>query len=357
MNYDGIDEKAYLKTLSSLLLLVQQPSLSSIKEEISHKVFESLEVYIESDKAFLKIQEDLQLNPAKVVAELNNEEDLLLLHLFYAMKKNTLDEKEMANMKTLLKIGYFAKLVTKHGIQNILKPDFNSLNGKGVEKELLAMTITYFALSDLRKTFTKSFAKYAKDAAEENIEVAKKHLSETEISKVNVLLIESLLGETRSEVEINTENVFLVAHAAKHPDLSAALSEPVVTDFKPIKEQIILSLDSKVISKIKNYNEVFKQVEKHYCDEFVKQHWNVKPIAKDDLVRLCDDRGISFDTLQFDENSLLCKNACLSIHCPFFLKTTDKFKRHMGGWQGKFPVGFHRFVKARANQPADKLYA
>lgn len=33
-----------------------------------------------------------------------------------------------------------------------------------------------------------------------------------------------------------------------------------------------------------------------------------------------------------DEASLLCKNACLSPKCPFFLHTCEKFNRHLGGW-------------------------
>lgn len=46
----------------------------------------------------------------------------------------------------------------------------------------------------------------------------------------------------------------------------------------------------------------------------------------------------------------------MSPLCPFFLQTSEKFNRHLGGWQGKMPLGFHRFVKARANQTVEKLY-
>jgi len=119
---------------------------------------------------------------------------------------------------------------------------------------------------------------------------------------------------------------------------------------------VVASVDENTIKKIKGFNELFLSLEKHYSKLFVEQHWNVQPLSKEELVAHCERKGVVFDTLLFDDASLLCKNACLSPLCPFFLQTSEKFNRHLGGWQGKMPLGFHRFVKARATQTADKLY-
>lgn len=93
-----------------------------------------------------------------------------------------------------------------------------------------------------------------------------------------------------------------------------------------------MSLDESAIKKVKVFNEVFGKLETMYTELYVKRHWNVQPIPKDELIKHCEAKGVVFDTLQLDEASLLCKNACLSPACPFFLQTNAKFNRHLGGW-------------------------
>ena len=55
--------------------------------------------------------------------------------------------------------------------------------------------------------------------------------------------------------------------------------------------------------------------------------------------------NINIADLKFKPSGLL-NNACNAPNCPFFLKVTNEvnLKRHLDGWVGRMPMGFHKFV-------------
>ncbi|KAL4480346.1 hypothetical protein ABPG74_020862 [Tetrahymena malaccensis] len=385
-NFDLLEEDAYLNALSSALIVAYQPQNLSIRSAITDLIFESLEVYYDEDKRFQNVQDELSADPNKVVLDYKDKIDELFLYIFFAQRSKRIDSDQLEDVMNKVKVLFFSSAVTKHGLYSIIKPDFESIGMDAVEEELKKQVNSFFSLSDFRKGFSSCFTDFAKKAASQKLHISKKLIYDDEISKVPLRLIEALLEDyqkskiqvTQMEVEKSSSSgkmmeepkdgeesaerkalymdyIYLASHVQKYP-LNEAFSNPVEKDIDTIKQQVIASVDEASIKKIKGFNELFSKVEEHYVKVFIEQHWNVQPINKEQLIKYCEEKGVVFDTLQFDEASLLCKNACMSPLCPFFLKTSEKFNRHLGGWQGKLPLGFHRFVKARANQTVDKLY-
>lgn len=86
---------------------------------------------------------------------------------------------------------FFASAVSKSGLSSLVKPDFKSI---GFDLETLKKNVTqFFSLSEFRKNFSSFFATQSKSAASHQLRIAKKLLYETEISKLPLQHIETLL--------------------------------------------------------------------------------------------------------------------------------------------------------------------
>lgn len=96
-----------------------------------------------------------------------------------------------------------------------------------------------------------------------------------------------------------------------------------------------------------------------YYKEFKKLHWNVLPMKKEELEKDCAAKGIDFAALGYSQDSGLCKNACMSKTCPWYLFIRNKdrsLRSHLGGWQAFLPRGFHSYVKTHPQVTSEQIY-
>lgn len=146
-------------------------------------------------------------------------------------------------------------------------------------------------------------------------------------------------------------------HAHIHQE--NCFAQPVSRDYTALKQFSLQKLNEETIKTVKGFSEFFKSVDNEYARRFQQRHFNITPFSKQQLQeKYCKEANVDFASLQFDPHSGLVQNACQSPQCPFFLQVRPKFKLHLDSWQGKLPIGFHRFVKARlAIQNNEELFA
>lgn len=128
-------------------------------------------------------------------------------------------------------------------------------------------------------------------------------------------------------------------------------------DYQALKKFSLQKLNEETIKTVKGFSEFFKSVDNEYAHRFQQRHISITPFTKQELQeKYCKEANVDFATLSFDPHSGLCQNACQSPQCPFFLQVRPKFKLHLDSWQGKLPIGFHRFVKARLTLANDEVF-
>jgi hypothetical protein len=99
----------------------------------------------------------------------------------------------------------------------------------------------------------------------------------------------------------------------------------------------------------------FKKI---YLQGFKACHWGVTPKSWDEIVEICKAKGIDASKLEYNPETKMVRNACLSDNCPhqFVPKTRRKLANHMGGWQGLCPRSFHAFVTERSSESPEEVY-
>lgn len=117
--------------------------------------------------------------------------------------------------------------------------------------------------------------------------------------------------------------------------INKALMTASLNDIGKDKKKMAHRIKTKILSKAKV----------QYYQEFQKIHMNVKPMAWEEIVALCEQKGIDHSKLVYDKSSMMLLNACMAPDCPHFLKPNSKpLRDHLGGWQDKMPYGFHLFI-------------
>lgn len=98
-------------------------------------------------------------------------------------------------------------------------------------------------------------------------------------------------------------------------------AKPVIKDEKLAQKIILGKFDFDTEFKDQNYiTKHLKGVKAVYLDQFQKTHFDILPMTKAKLLKLCEERNIDPSTLKLNESSGLLSNACQSPHCSHYLK-------------------------------------
>ena len=129
------------------------------------------------------------------------------------------------------------------------------------------------------------------------------------------------------------------------------------SDPAKIKEATIQSLGFNKIGKLSNFTQMQTQLKKTVVDKFGERHWEVRPFDHKELMEICAKYNLKIEDLKVKPSGLL-HNACNAPNCPFFMKITNEvqLKKHLDTWQGKMPLGFHKFVAAHQEKESEVIF-
>jgi hypothetical protein len=188
--------------------------------------------------------------------------------VFYGQRTKRLDKDELDEIRRKMTVLFFSSAVSKNGLSSLVKPDFKSI---GFDLETLKKNVTsFFSLSEFRKNFSSFFAKQSKSAASHQLRIAKKLLYETEISKLPLQHIETLL---------------LSKYLKENPEVSSTTQGP--KEGEPVEESKVS--DSKEVKKDDEEKEqgMSKELEEEYIylashvGKYSLEEAFTKPIEKD----------------------------------------------------------------------------
>ncbi|EGR31807.1 zinc-binding dehydrogenase family protein, putative [Ichthyophthirius multifiliis] len=349
-NYDIFLEDAYLVLLSRVLVFAEKNKNQNLKEI----VFKNLKIYIDSrPNLFLEIEQNFQEGKIKD----QYDSGLLYLYLSYysSFNNDKFSKKSVKDLSNILVLNYFIALIQKNTLISLIQTDFNWSIDDQVE-DFKKKTLSFYYLGELRKELPKYICELVLSGKNSQITLNEGLVYAEEIGFVPLKNIEQY-----TEIQnLQNEYISFICHCNKYKGEKVFTME-LVNDFTELKK--IKSKTNGRISKqpfalrhLKKYPEFFLNMEKLYIENFRQNHKIINILSKQQIADICKEKGIDFDTLQFENDSNMCKNACVSINCPFFLKTSVNFKKHMGGWQGSIPQGFHRFIKSKANMEFEQIW-
>lgn len=124
-----------------------------------------------------------------------------------------------------------------------------------------------------------------------------------------------------------------------------------------IKEITLASLSLNRTGKLANFTQLLTSLKQTYIKKFGMLHWEVRPFEHKELEEMCLKRDVKFSDLKFKPSGLF-HNACNAPNCPYFMKVTDEvnLKKHLDGWVGKMPMGFHKFVARHLQKTNEEVF-
>lgn len=129
------------------------------------------------------------------------------------------------------------------------------------------------------------------------------------------------------------------------------------SDSQKVKEKTLASLSANQTGKLAHYTQLVSDLKKSYIETFAQKHWEVRPFSNKELEELCQKHNISVNDLKFKPSKLF-NNACNSPNCQFFMKIVDEktLKKHLDGWAGRMPIGFHKFVGKNREMDGELIF-
>jgi hypothetical protein len=362
---DDILEDAYLSLLAGLFEIAYKKNDEKAKE-IVEKIYFSIKAISQTPRV-KKLLEGFKAGDAKTLAEIPTL-GLFYLLTYYLSRENPSKEENEEYVQKLW-IAYFSKKLETKKI-----PDFVTTEQESNVKEELKKKYTPEYIS---KTF------YTGQAIKNHLKVnLEKEIKENDQIGAHAKVIlnknvytadtnENLSFEVTKRLSQDAAGINLadndvlnyLAHCVKFQTNQERYANLLASDseeaYKTLAKEFLTKDDSskKLVKRI-SY-QLLDEMSQVYYKQFKKLHWNVLPMKKEEVETACKQKNIDFNTLGYCEQTGLCKNACMSKECPWFLfvrKKERSLRSHLGGWQSFLPRGFHAYVKANPTSTAEAIF-
>lgn len=176
---------------------------------------------------------------------------------------------------------------------------------------------------------------------------------------ISFKLIKTIFKEVLPETPVKSENAMIyLAHCVNHTTNSETEPVTVTMDEAKFKLTEVISKNESGGIKKKLMYSCMDSFKKTYIKVFKTNHWGVTPKSWDEICAICKIKGIDVSKLEYNPDTKMVRNACMSDNCPhqYVPKTRRKLANHMGGWQGLCPRSFHAFVTQHATESPEAIY-
>ena len=362
---DEVLDQAYLSLLTGLFEVAYKKN-DEYANEIIDKIYWSLCI-IEREPYFEKIVNGFKNGDGEVLASIQST-GLFYLVVYYLSRKIK-DQEECEEFVQKLWIAYFSKKFETKKIGDFVSTEQESNIKEELKKKYTTEYIlkTFYTGNHIKTHLKTNLAHEIKsnDQIGQNAKILlNKTIYTADINDTINFDTTKRLSKDSAGVELKEDDIInYLAHCILHPQakdrFSALMSADTQSSYSAIAKEFIVKDDtSKQLVKRINY-QLLDELAVVYYKEFKKHHWNILPQKKEELEKECAAKQIDFNSLGFNAESGLCKNACMSKSCPWYLfvrKKDRSLRSHLGGWQGFMPRGFHAYVRGHPSIPADQIF-
>lgn len=362
---DSVLEESYLSLLSGVFELAYKKN-DAFAQDLLEKIYYSLKL-ISNQPYFKRLVDGFKNGDASVLAGIGSVR-LFYLLVFY-LSREIKDKEECEEYVQKLWIAYFSTKLTTRKITDFVSTEQESnlkdeLKKKYTPEHIMKTFYTGHSIKEhLKVNLEKEIKENSKIGGGSKV-ILNKSVYSWDVNDVQSFDVTQRLSKEAAGVEVKDEDIMVyLAHCVKHATAQERYANLISTDLAAASQALakeFLTKDDtskKLITRI-NY-QLLDELANTYYKEFKKLHWNTLPLKKAEIEKECKDRNIDIKTLGYDETTGLCKNACVSKSCPWFLYVRNKarsLRSHLGGWQSFLPAGFHLYVRGNPSKTADEIY-
>ncbi|KRX05847.1 hypothetical protein PPERSA_03784 [Pseudocohnilembus persalinus] len=356
-NADILIEDSYLILVGHFLTVIfnqfnQQQKQE--KQEFLQKAYESLHVYYKFNQSFQQRALLLNKNPQIYFKNYGDDHVLKTLTMvFYLVQGGQINQQQKEKLFEIFNLYFFNKFVKQFNsdINKILKPEITEKEKDIMRKYFQENINSYYSISAFRKGFSLKLEELLQKSSSDAV-IPKKDLYNNDKNDLSLQTLEAF-GKLMLEKSYKyTDYSMMAKHVCQNPE--KYLETEVNWDLQDLNKVVLSQINQENIKFMPGYSVFFEEIEQLYTQNFQQNHWGIRPIKQEEVKQICKEKGIEYGQLKFTISGLL-ENACCARNCSFFLQPREDLDKHLAGWQGKIPKGFHRFVNSRLEMSSKQL--
>ncbi len=368
-----LNHYAHLGALSGLFGYILTKPKSEWRKNIINKIKYTTNIYLNRIR-LQKFVDILWENPARaVITEIPNDEikcesiTKLLLMILVSAKDKT--PEQLAEVMCHVWKEYIGRLI---GTNNNVSKWFDFENPDALSEQIIfpdfeSVYSHEFTVMETKKEIEKAIRTFKYDKPQNlNVKLNIDKLTNEwnggsvgNISWMGLKEFTNVIGCT-----ITDDNVFqYLTHGLIHSSSLDRMNK--ILNFEDSKDWVINELIGLKFTKFREQiiNEYKIKGDERYSSLFVLEHQTILPMHKNTIIQEATNLGIdvcaeTFDSVyQFNPNSKLLSNACMSKECPYYLIPRNDFSSHIEKMKSApdFIHSYHRTIYACKNKPINNI--
>lgn len=362
---DIILDDSYLSLLSGLFELAYKKN-DAFAQGLLDKIYYSLKA-ISNQPSFKRLVEGFKAGDADVIASISSLRVYYMV--VYYLSREITDKEECEEYIQKLWIAYFStKLASKNITDFVSTEQEDNLKDELKKKYTPEYVIkTFYTGNSIKKHLKVNLEKEIKENSKIGAQakvILNKSVYTWDVNDPQSFDVTKKLSKDAANIELTDDDIMMyVAHIVKHSSAKERYSSLISNDKETINQTLskeFLTKDDTSKKLIKRISfQLLEELAATYYKEFKNLHWNTLPLTQAEVETECKAKNIDIKTLGYNPATGLCKNACVSKSCPWFLYVRNKdrsLRNHLGGWQSFLPIGFHHYVRDHPTQTATEIY-
>lgn len=355
---DAVNDSSWLVILGDLFI----HAMKKDDFETVEKVASTLQA-LKEDKEFKMIYEGVEANDSSIYSKFKSE-GLFYATMYAISQEGELDSEEKDEIVQKIWIRYFGERLTNDSITSFIQTESAKNLKVGIMAKYTPQVLCdkFYTSREVVRHIKNNFHQELDEVAGEQQSTGLALLPSGFTSDVNKFISYAFLKKLALKIngsKLDDNKTFLyLGHCVKHHQNS--LNEPLSEDINEAKVELASNFQSGQDIKLKKriIFQCMDEMKRAYFKKFKQIHWNIQPMEKEEVIAACEERGIDFDELDYNEESKMVRNACMARDCEHFLvpKSKKKLRNHMGGWQGLCPRAFHLYIAENNSKLNEEIY-
>lgn len=356
---DKINDNSWLVILGDLFVLSYKAEDFATVE----KILDTIEALKVCDSAVKGWIEAIEMEDLSQYSTFPRKSIFILLH-YYVMKRSAAAEERLSIMQKIW-LRYFEYRLKQTSVSDFVITEKMS-NLKSVAEQIhtddfilkkfyTSKEIVRYCAKELVQDLKKLEVSSGSDALKLN-----PSFFTSDVNKdISFKFVKSIHKEFLPQVEVSEHQMMIyLSHCTSNK--GKIFSTQVGTNL----DEVIKSLASQNNSgDTKHYKKMAfsftDKLKRRYMKLFKSSHWGIETKPWDEIVKICEQKGIDASKLEYNATSQMIANACMSDNCPhqFVPQSKRKFLNHLGGWQGMCPRSFHLFVASNKTKSTEDIFS
>jgi hypothetical protein len=358
---DFINDDPWLLMLSDLFVLAYKAE----DKAMVARIMETLDALFGVDKTIGDLIEAIEVEDLDEYKNFKRKSTKILLH-YYVMQRSELEDEEKENIMQRLWVMYYRYRLSSESIKAFVQTEAMS----GLQEAIMAkytpeyisqkFYTTQEVVRHCRNNLIDEMSALEVQGSSNNIKLIPSAFTSDVNNDISFKLLKTIFKEVLPSTPLKSEESMLfLGHCTQKG--SNAEYEPIEITMEEAKIKLTTAVSSSSESaglKKRIMYACMDQFKKTYLKSFKGNHWGVTPKSWEEIVKICEEKGIDASKLDYNPETQMVRNACMSDNCPhqFVPKTRRKLANHMGGWQGLCPKAFHQFVTQHSTESPEEVY-